>query len=194
MRWIIDTSAWSRLDRPEIADQIEDLLGDEHDEMVLSPAVELELMRGPQGGDAVAAKRQELEENMEVLPVDDETFALAAGAMERLAEHEPEGHRLPIPDLITAALAHQHNCCVVHIDGDFELLAEHSGLVFNEERVELAADDGDDGDSPHPAIKQRALKSELAQLVHRMPIDQAEEFLADVVAQARDSAPAVDAG
>lgn len=140
MRWIVDTSAWSRLDRPEIAEQIEGLLSDEDDEMVLSPVVELELMREPQGPEAVADKRRELEADMDVLPADAETFRLAAEAMERLAEHDPQAHRLPIPDLITAALAHQLGCGVVHLDGDFELLAEHGGLAFKRFRVELADD------------------------------------------------------
>ncbi len=37
----------------------------------------------------------------------------------------------------------------------------------------------------HPAARQRALKTELAQLVHQLSIDQAEAFLEDVVARAR---------
>lgn len=185
MRWIVDTSAWSRLHRPEARQQVEDLLAGEEDEMVLSPAVELELLREPQG-DAVSARRAELEAAMEVLPADAETFALAAAAMEQLAQHQAEAHRRPVPDLITAALAHQHRCGVVHLDGDFDLLAQHSGLGFEVFRIEL--DDEDDGgaDAVRPAKKQRALKTELAQLVHRLPIEEAETFLEEVAGHARE--------
>jgi len=185
VRWIVDTSAWSRLNRPEVKEQLEELLAGDEDELVLSPAVELELMREPQGG-AVAAKRRELEEAMEVLAADAETFSLAADAMERLADHHAEAHRRPIADLITAALAHQHDCGVVHLDGDFELLAEHSGLEFEVVRVQLYDDDEGGGRAAHPAAGQRALKTELAQLVHQLPIEEPEAFLEVVVAQARE--------
>jgi len=141
VRWIVDTSAWSRLDRPEVKKQLEELLAGEADELVLAPTVELELMREPQW-DAVAAKRQELEAAMEVLAADAETFALAADAMERLAQHHAEAHRRPIADLIPAALAHQHGGGVVHLDGDFDLLAEHSGLELEVFRVQVS-DDGE---------------------------------------------------
>ncbi len=182
MRWIVDTSAWSRLHRAEVREQVEELLG-EDSELVLSPAVELEILRAPQW-DAVSAKRRELEEAMDVLRADAETFSLAADAMERLARHRAEAHRRPIADLITSALAHQHGCGVIHLDGDFELLAEHGGLAFDVVRVKLA--DGGMEPTAHPAAKQRQLKTELAQLVHQMPLDQAERFLAGVVDQARE--------
>ena len=183
MRWIVDTSAWSRLHRPEVQKQVEELLGEEN-ELVLSPAVELEILREPQW-DAVSARRRELEEAMEILRADAETFSLAADAMERLARHQAEAHRRPIADLITAAVAHQHGCGVLHLDGDFELLAEHGGLAFDVVRVKLRAPDGDDEQAGHPAAKQRQLKTELAQLVHQMPLDEAETFLRAVVEQAR---------
>lgn len=183
MRWIVDTSAWSRLHRPEVQKQVEELLGDEN-ELVLSPAVELEILREPQR-DAVSVRRRELEEAMEVLRADAETFSLAADAMECLARHQAEAHRRPIADLITAAVAHQHGCGVLHLDGDFELLAEHGGLAFDVVRVKLREPDGDDEQAAHPAAKQRQLKTELAQLLHQMPLDEAETFLGAVVDQAR---------
>lgn len=182
MRWLVDTSAWARRALPGIAEQLDAILDEDPEaELVLSPAVLLELMRGPQG-EAVAHERHELEGSLQVLEADARTFALAADAMERLAEHAPEAHRLPIPDLLTAALAHQHGCGVVHVDGDFALLAAESGLSFEARGLELPPDDGD---APNPALRQRALKRELAQLLHQMTISDAEAFLETAVEQAR---------
>ncbi|MEI6446702.1 MAG: PIN domain-containing protein [Actinomycetes bacterium] len=132
MRWIVDTSAWARRDKPAVRDQIKSIL-EESDEsrLVLAPTVMLELLRGPQG-DAVAAERSRLLDHMELLSADTETFALAADAMERMAEWAPEGHRVATADLLTAALAHQHRGGVIHIDRDFLELAERSGLTFEE--------------------------------------------------------------
>lgn len=182
MRWLVDTSAWARRGLPGIADQLAALL-DEYDdaELVLSPAVLLELLRGPQGA-AVATARRELEGSLPVLEADARTFALAADTMERLAAHAPQAHRLPVPDLITAALAHQHGCGVVHVDGDFDLLAAHAGLDFEARGLNLPSA----ADAPTPATRQRELKRELAQLLHQMAIPDAEAFLERAVAQARE--------
>ncbi len=137
MRWIADTSAWSRRHHPEIGVQLDAIIGEKDTaEFVLSPTVLLELMRGPQG-EQVAAERRVLTSGMAVLPVDGETFELAANAMQTLATVSPEAHRLPMPDLVTAALAHQRGCGIVHLDGDFEQISAHAGLRFEQRRLDV---------------------------------------------------------
>jgi predicted nucleic acid-binding protein len=186
VRWIVDTSAWSRRDIPEVRAQLTEILAEEQDsELVLSPSVLLELMRGPQG-DEVARERERLTAGMETLAADARTFELAAGAMECLASVGPEAHRLPVPDLITAALAHQHACGVVHVDEDFELLARRSGLEFEQRRIELPGDRSGSATGHPQANKQRALKQELSQLLHRKPVAEAEEILERVVRELRE--------
>lgn len=182
MRWLVDTSALARRSVPDVARQIRDILQeDDSHELVLSPSVLLEMMRGAQR-EAVAEERERLCEAMEVLTADAGTFELAADAMQHLALHRAEAHRLPIADLVTAALAHQYGCGVIHIDDDFALLEAHSGLTFTAHELELPAQGvGDAG----PAPRQRALKKELAQLLHQMPVADAEAFLEDVLEQAR---------
>lgn len=39
-------------------------------------------------------------------------------------------HRLPPIDVIIAACAHQAEAGVLHYDGDYDILAEHTSLVF----------------------------------------------------------------
>ncbi len=178
--WLIDTSAWARRDVTEVRDQLDELLS-EDGELALSPPVLLELLRGPQG-EEVAREHARLTGMMVTLPADEETFRLAAEAMERLAAHAREGHRLPVTDLVTAALAHRHHCGVVHCDGDYEQIAEYGGLSFPHRKIGIS-------DSPtgaHPVARgQRALKKELGQLLHQMPAIQAEAFLERVVEEAR---------
>lgn len=184
MRWIIDTSAWSHRGRPEVRAQLRGLLTAEPDELVLSPAVEIEILREPQHGQ-VAVQRRQLEDAMVVLEANAQTFALAVDAMERLAGHSANGHRLPIADLLTVALAHQHGCGIVHFDSDFEAIAEHGGLPCPLFRIEPDLG-GVAGAEEHPARHQRQLRNELAGLVHQLPISEAEEFLERVVAEARE--------
>lgn len=138
MRWLIDTAAWSRRERPEVNEQISELIGADG-ELVLSPAVLLELLREPQGDD-VSQEREDLEAMMETLAADAETFDIAAATMERLALHQPEAHRRPVADLITAALAHQHECGIINLDGDFDEIAERGGLTYSTRRISI--DDG----------------------------------------------------
>lgn len=137
MPLLIDTSAWSRRNAPEVRDQLERLIADDGP-LVLSPSVLLELLRAPQGKE-VAEERARLNELLEVVAADAATFELAADAMERLALYQPEAHRLPLADLVTAALADQHGYDVVHCDGDFECIAEHTDLDFGHHQIEVPA-------------------------------------------------------
>jgi predicted nucleic acid-binding protein len=183
VRWVVDTSAWARRDNPAVRQQLNALL-DEGGELVLSPAVLLELLRGPQG-QQVAEERESLTAAMTTLAADAQTFEIAAGAMERLALHAPEAHRLSVADLVTAALAHQHECGVAHVDGDYEQIAEHAGLTYKHRRLALNAEGGEQ----HPmAGRQRALKKELAQLLHQLSTRDAEALLERVVQEAREAA------
>lgn len=150
MRWIIDTSAWSHRGRPEVIAQLREVLADDADELVLSPAVELEMLREPQHA-AVAERRRELEDAMEVLETTPETFALAADAMVRLASHDANADRRPVTDLITAALGHQHGCGIIHHDGDYEVIAEHAGLTVPLFRIALDEEMG----APSAAVQAR---------------------------------------
>lgn len=183
MRWVVDTSAWARRDNPAVRQQLNALL-DGGGELVLSPAVLLELLRGPQG-EQVAEERESLTAAMTTLAADAKTFELATGAMERLALHAPEAHRRSVTDLVTAALAHQHDCGVAHVDGDYEQIAEHAGLTYQHRRLTLGAG----GPEQHPiAVRQRALKRELAQLLHQLPTKDSEALLERVLHQAREAA------
>jgi predicted nucleic acid-binding protein len=67
------------------------------------------------------------------LRVDAETIATAVSAQRELSLRGR--HRVPIPDLLIAACAHQHQAAVLHLDRHYDALAE----VLSFEPVRLPA-------------------------------------------------------
>jgi len=78
---------------------------------------------------------EQLEEELDSfheLRTDAETIALARTAQRELAAISR--HRVPIPDLLIASCAHQHQAAVLHLDRHYETLA--GVLSFTPLRVE----------------------------------------------------------
>ncbi len=67
---------------------------------------------------------EQLEEELDAfheLRLDAETIALARAAQRRLGSRSRQ--RVPIPDLLIAACAHQHQAAVLHLDRHYDVLA-----------------------------------------------------------------------
>jgi predicted nucleic acid-binding protein len=64
---------------------------------------------------------------LEWLPVSEPVMDRALEVQRLLAQHRGNGHRRPIPDLIIAATAELHGAEVLHVDHDYELIAEVTG-------------------------------------------------------------------
>ena len=80
---------------------------------------------------------EQLEDELDAfheLRTDAETIAIARTAQRDLATKSR--HRVPIPDLLVAACAHQHQAAVLHLDRHYETLAEV--LSFTPYRLETA--------------------------------------------------------
>lgn len=80
------------------------------------------------------ADRKALMERLEELPrvaLDGEVERLAAQAQRELTE--VGHHRLPPMDVLIAACAHRAEAGVLHYDSDYDVLAEHTSLVFESE-------------------------------------------------------------
>jgi predicted nucleic acid-binding protein len=76
-----------------------------------------------------------IEDNLSVfreLRIDAETILTAVAAHRELGQKGR--HRLPIPDLLIAACAQQHQAAVLHVDRHYDVLAE----VLTFESVRLA--------------------------------------------------------
>jgi predicted nucleic acid-binding protein len=81
-----------------------------------------------------AAKHREMMAKFDVLPrvaIDGEVERLALQAQRELAEIGH--HRLAPMDVMIAACAHRTEAGVLHYDADYDILAEHTSLVFESE-------------------------------------------------------------
>ena len=61
---------------------------------------------------------------------DESTWLIAERSQRELAEDPAVSHRITMPDLLLASIASQHGFGVLHYDGDYDLLAEHTSLEF----------------------------------------------------------------
>ncbi len=96
------------------------------DEMCLCAVTRMELLysaRSPAAYIEIEARLAEFRE----LRMDAETFAVAMGAQRELAASSQ--HRVPIPDVLIAACAHQHGADVLHVDRHFDVLASVLGFT-----------------------------------------------------------------
>jgi predicted nucleic acid-binding protein len=64
---------------------------------------------------------------LEWLPVGETVMDRALQVQRLLAAHGGNKHRRPIPDLIIAAAAELHGAEVLHVDGDYDRIAEVTG-------------------------------------------------------------------
>jgi predicted nucleic acid-binding protein len=64
---------------------------------------------------------------LEWLPVSEAAMDRALEVQRLLAAHRGNGHRRPIPDLIIAATAELHKAEVLHVDSDYDQIAEVTG-------------------------------------------------------------------
>jgi predicted nucleic acid-binding protein len=84
--------------------------------------------RSPRGFEQLEAELDAMHE----LRIDAETIAIARTAQHELAANSQ--HRVPIPDVLIAACAQQHQAAVLHLDRHYETLARV--LAFTPVRLE----------------------------------------------------------
>ena len=95
-------------------------IGDAHGEPCLCAITRLEMLYSARSPRAYEELEIELD-TFEHIRVDAETIAIALTAQRELATHSQ--HRVPIPDLLIAACAHQHQAAVLNVDRHYETLA-----------------------------------------------------------------------
>ena len=76
-----------------------------------------------------SALSEELEDFRQA-PGDAAAWLLAEQAQRELADQGSVSHRVAPADLLTAAIAAQHDLGVLHYDSDYDLIAEHTSLEF----------------------------------------------------------------
>jgi predicted nucleic acid-binding protein len=118
--WVLDKSAAARSAEPRIAQRLEELAGS----LFVCPVGQLEQLYSARSARDYDGLRIELQENFGVVSAPPDIFDRALTLQEDLAHHHGMWHRTPIPDLLIAETAMFHGLGVVHVDRDFERIAE----------------------------------------------------------------------
>lgn len=122
-RYLVDKSALTRLDRPEVAAVLGPLLA--ADEVAGSGVLELEVLYSARSHADFVRTRHRLR-GLPRVDTEQADFDRALDVMEALARRGQ--HRaVPLPDLLLAAAAERAGLTVLHYDADYELVAGVTG-------------------------------------------------------------------
>lgn len=124
-RWLIDTSASARSAEPEVARQLDELAG----RICICPVGELEYLYSARSASDYDRLKADLRENVALVEPPPDIFERVLILQRDLAHHHGMWHRTPIPDLIIAETALHHGLGVLHVDRDYERIAEVRPLV-----------------------------------------------------------------
>ena len=129
--WILDKSAAARVDLEEVRSELRQLAGT----LYICPVGELEQRYSARSAaeyDELAVELRSAFPRAEVPP---DVFDRALDLQRDLAHHHGMWHRTAIPDLLIAETALHHGLGVVHVDRDYERIAEVRPLQSRRLRV-----------------------------------------------------------
>ena len=118
--WILDKSAAARAGTQAIDAQLEELVGS----LAVCPVGELEQLYSARSANDYDALKSDLRGNFEMVGAPPDLLDRALRLQHDLAHHHGMWHRTPIADLLIAETALYHDLGVVHVDGDFDRIAE----------------------------------------------------------------------
>jgi predicted nucleic acid-binding protein len=119
-RYLADTSALARLNRPAVDDALSPLI--ETGEVATCGMVELEVLYSARSPADYVRRQQQLRHGFERLAMPDEVWQRALEVQAALARKS--AHRgAALPDLLIAATAERHGVTVLHYDHEYELIA-----------------------------------------------------------------------
>lgn len=123
--WLLDKSAAARSADARVGAQLSELAGF----LYLCPVGQLEQLYSARSARDYDALDAELHETFRIASAPADVFERALDLQRDLAHHHGMWHRTPIPDLLIACIALHHGLGVVHVDRDFERIAEVRPLV-----------------------------------------------------------------
>lgn len=123
--WVLDKSAAARAGDPAVGEQLGELAGT----LYVCPIGELEQLYSARSARDYDALRDELHASFQSATPPGDVFDRALRLQRDLAHHHGMWHRTPIPDLLIAETAQHNGLGVVHVDGDFERIAEVRPMV-----------------------------------------------------------------
>lgn len=123
--WLLDKSAAARVADERVAARLAELAGS----LYLCPVGQLEQLYSARSARDYDALDAEVRDTFQVVPAPPDVFDRALALQRDLAHHHGMWHRTPIPDLLIACTALHHELGVVHVDRDYERIAEVRPLV-----------------------------------------------------------------
>jgi predicted nucleic acid-binding protein len=130
-QWIVDKSAVARLTQPGADDLLTELPG----LLFVCKVGELEQLFSARSAHDYDDLKSHLHASFEVVQSPADIFDKALTLQRDLAHHHGMWHRTPIPDLLIAETALHHDMGVVHVDADFDRIAEVRPLKVRRLRV-----------------------------------------------------------
>ncbi len=118
--WILDKSAAARAGEPGIRAQLDELAG----RLWICPVGELEQLYSARSAAEYDTLADELRASLPKAATPPDIFDRALALQRDLAHHHGLWHRTAIPDLLIAETALHHGLGVVHVDRDYERIAE----------------------------------------------------------------------
>lgn len=118
--WLLDKSAAARSGDESVGAQLAELAGS----LFLCPVGELEQLYSARSAKDYDALEADLRDTFEIIAAPPDLFERAHDLQRDLAHHHGMWHRTPIPDLLIACTALHHGLGVVHVDRDFERIAQ----------------------------------------------------------------------
>lgn len=118
--WVVDKSAIARPDDPVVREQLAELAG----ALFVYPIGELEQLYSARSAREYDTLRTDLHASFGVVNAPADLLDRALHLQQDLAHHHGMWHRTPIPDLLIAETARHHGLGVVHVDRDYERIAE----------------------------------------------------------------------
>lgn len=118
--WLLDKSAAARSGDERVGTQLAELAGS----LFLCPVGELEQLYSARSARDYDALEADLRDTFEIVATPPDLFERAHDLQRDLAHHHGMWHRTPIPDLLIACTALHHGLGVVHVDRDFERIAQ----------------------------------------------------------------------
>ena len=118
--WILDKSASSRVGDPSVAAELDELAG----QLYICPVGELEYLYSARSSADYDALKTALRGSLNLALAPPNIFESVLALQHELAHHHGMWHRVAIPDLFIAEIALSSRLGVLHLDGDFERIAE----------------------------------------------------------------------
>ncbi len=123
--WVLDKSAAARSTDTVVGEQLKELAGT----LFVCPVGELEQLYSARSADDYDRLKADLRASFHVVSPPPDLLGRALSLQQDLARHHGMWHRTPIPDLLIAETALHHGLGVVHVDRDYERIAEVRDLV-----------------------------------------------------------------